>query len=159
MIREEDIDQILQEVSDDEDGVLLNTFIDRQQPFVQYLTSEAFNALSPEERDILLFVNMIVYHAVTRHREVQLDMSDYERIEEANWSKVNNEMPNKSWGEKLDLFFEDYPEEDLLSFVEDMTIADEEDRITEIGRECVFVTAKSYIDCITGPSKSKPAHL
>ena len=56
----------------------------------------------------------------------------------------------KTLKEIADFFFQDYPQEDLLAFVEDSLIDDEENDtpISNIGRNVIFVSMKSFIDCL-----------
>ena len=49
---------------------------------------------------------------------------------------------------KLDSFFKDYPQEDLLALVEDSIQQDEDNIVTPVGREIIFVACKSIIDTI-----------
>ena len=44
----------------------------------------------------------------------------------------------------------DYQQEDLLALVEDSIQADEEEMVTPIGKEIIFVACKSIIDVING---------
>ena len=48
----------------------------------------------------------------------------------------------------MDVFFENYQQEDLLAFVEDSLIDDEDEIVTKVGREPMFVALKSIIDCL-----------
>ena len=49
----------------------------------------------------------------------------------------------------MDVFFEDYAQEDMLAFVEDNLVEDEDSTITKEGREPIFVALKSVIDVLT----------
>jgi len=46
----------------------------------------------------------------------------------------------------MDIFFKNYFQEDLLAFVEDSLIEEEEGLVTKVGREPMFVALKSIID-------------
>ena len=61
---------------------------------------------------------------------------EIEEIEEQNWTLLN-ETKAKGFREKLDAFFEDYPQEDLLAFVEDALVEDEDDFLTKEGKELI----------------------
>ena len=56
-------------------------------------------------------------------------------------------MTAKKFRERLDVFFQDYFQEDLLAFVEDSLSEEEEEMVTKIGREPMFVALKTIIDC------------
>ncbi|MFT5382917.1 MAG: hypothetical protein ACI81W_000313, partial [Saprospiraceae bacterium] len=64
------------------------------------------------------------------------------------WEKLS-ENQSKGFRDKLDVFFENTSQEDLLAFVEDALVQDEEDdMISPEGREYVFITLKTIIDCL-----------
>ena len=67
--------------------------------------------------------------------------------EEKNWT-VLQEQKRGPFREKVTIFFEDYPEEDLLAFVEDTVELDDDSPITAVGREVIFIAAKSIIDTV-----------
>jgi hypothetical protein len=46
------------------------------------------------------------------------------------------------------VFFDGYPQEDLLAFLEDSLQQDEENPVTGVGAELIAVTAKSIIDVL-----------
>ena len=73
------------------------------------------------------------------------DIEEFQHHEDQNWA-LREEVANVT--EAIDQYFDGFVEEDLLAFVEDMLIIDEESEITELGREVIFITAKSYIDFI-----------
>jgi len=121
-----------------------------QGPLWIYLQEEILPILTPEEAEYLLFMLFIIYKSIERAKteikEISLD--DFQQAEEANWEKFDTNK-SKIFKAKLDNFFINYTEEDLLAFIEDMLTLDEEDEITSIGREPVFVICKSLVDvCI-----------
>ncbi|MFK8104727.1 MAG: hypothetical protein AB8G15_19570, partial [Saprospiraceae bacterium] len=74
-----------------------------------------------------------------------------EEKEEDNWEKLEN-VPAGSFRDRLDVFFKDYPQEDLLAFAEDALVEEEEDsdiNLTKEGKELMFVALKTIIDCLT----------
>lgn len=67
--------------------------------------------------------------------------------EEKNW-ELMNEVTAKRFRDRLDRFFEQYPQEDLLAFIED-ALADDEDGesiVSPESREPIFIALKSMID-------------
>jgi len=54
----------------------------------------------------------------------------------------------KKFRERLDEFFEETKQEDLLAFIEDALLDDEESPVSKEGREPMFVTLKAVIDTI-----------
>jgi hypothetical protein len=55
-------------------------------------------------------------------------------------------VKSKPFQHKADVFFKDYPQEDLLAFVEDALADDEDSEVTKEGREPMFVALKTIID-------------
>ena len=58
-------------------------------------------------------------------------------------------MTAKRFRDRMDIFFENYSQEDLLAFVEDNLVEDEDSLVTKEGREPMFVALKSVIDILT----------
>ena len=50
------------------------------------------------------------------------------------------------WRRRLDAFFKNYSEEDLLAFVEDILVEDEDQELTTVGKEIILICSKSLID-------------
>lgn len=127
-----------------------------QQPAILgYLFSESFLILTQQEKEYLLYLTLVIWESCEEVLEGILEMSpeELEEIEEANWTQYN-EATGKSFRQKLDGFFEEYPQEDLLAFVEDSLVISAEDEeaeefeVTKEGREPIFVALKTVIDCL-----------
>ena len=73
-------------------------------------------------------------------------MDAFNIIEEKNWA-IREEAA--SWDACKDKFFSLTSEEDILSFVEDILVDDEDNDMTDIGKEFIFILCQSYIDTIT----------
>jgi len=60
-------------------------------------------------------------------------------------------MPTKgSFRDRLTPFFDDSGEEDLLAFIEDLLVAEEEDNsISKEAREPMFISLKTVVDVLT----------
>jgi hypothetical protein len=84
---------------------------------------------------------------------LEMSPEELEEIEEGNWTQLNDAV-GKNFRQKLDGFFEDYPQEDLLAFVEDSLVISKEGEesddfeISKEGREPIFVALKTIIDCL-----------
>lgn len=142
MITEKQIDKVIIEMESED---FENQFSLEQAEFWHYLNSENFKSLNETEHQALFYINSVIYHVVVESNDFDFDMEAYEKMEDINWATRDS---NKSWATTKDAFFKDFPEEDLLAFVEDMLTRDEEDQITEIGEEIIFITSKSFIDFI-----------
>ena len=75
----------------------------------------------------------------------EISIESFQKCEESNW-EIFNESKTKIFREPLDTFFENYIEEDLLAFIEDMLTLEDNDEITTIGIVPMFVASKSLID-------------
>lgn len=144
MIKETDIDAIVLAMQEEgyKDG-----FVEGAEEYWHYLNSESFQGLSDKEHELLFFLNAVVYNVVESVEGATLEfaMPLFQDGEEDNW-QVREEESN--WASAADMFFEGYAEEDLLAFVEDMLNSEESDDLTEIGKEVLFITTKSYIDLV-----------
>lgn len=147
-ISEKEIDDAIEAFENDEskyDQALLD--FTRDQPGVTaYLLSEDFDSLSDDERELMLYMCIIMYNAIKSQDTAlnQLTTDEIEAAEDANWKKLE-EITSKKFSDRLDVFFDQTPQEDLLAFLEDVLI-EEEELITKEGREPIFVALKSIID-------------
>lgn len=141
MITELQIDQIFEKIGEEKDESILK-FIEGDKKFSAYLLGDQFKLLSETEKELLLFIHLTIWFCYDQYGQAfDFIIEDFTTIEEENWTKIEN---NKLSSElKIDLLFENYPQEDLLAFVEDML---QQEEITPLGKELIFVTAKSYID-------------
>ena len=142
MIPEQTIEKVIEDAS-----ILADSTFYSDSQISKYLLSEAFSALNETEQKELSFICDVIYNAYSLEKGVpSFDMDIMIDQEEKNW---NLRESSKNWDAAKDTFFENYPEEDLLAFVEDSLSDPEEDQLTQIGIEVIFITAKSYIDTVT----------
>lgn len=122
---------------------------DSQPALVDFLTQEAFDLLTDEEQDYLLLLGLTLFEASVKTNG-DLPVLTSESLgdaEEANYARLEGST-GKNFHERVDIFFKDYPQEDLLAFVEDALSDEEEELVTSEGRETLFVTLKSVIDAM-----------
>lgn len=122
---------------------------DTQPDLMAFLTQEGFDALTDEEKDYMLMLALTIWESARRTMGElpALDTDLIGEAEEANYTLLDNASGGQ-FRERMDVFFKDYPQEDLLAFVEDALTDDEEDMITPEGRETLFVTLKTIIDAL-----------
>ena len=122
-----------------------------QQPILlSYLWNEDFKVFTPKERDFMLFLLLVIWKSIQPYAD-ELETITEKKLadtEEGNWEKIQS-TKTKNFREKLDVFFENYNQEDLLAFLEDTISDEEEEMITKDGRESIFVAMKSILDCLT----------
>ncbi len=127
----------------------LDEFRQEQPVVLAYLTSENFEALSQKEQEYMLYIAQVLWLAI-REAIGPLDEVPGEALAEAedrNWELLAA-SPKRLFHERLDVFFDQSAEEDLLAFLED-ALSDEEDGFsTREGREAMFVSLKSIADTL-----------
>lgn len=143
------IDAVIdKEAEKDDDGMALLNQLSADQPAVTaYLAQENFNLLTLEEHDYLIFLFSVI-HSLYKHRfpaMKQVSQPLIEGCEEANWDVMNASTARK-FHDRLDPFFEEFEEEDLLAFVEDAISDDEIGLVSQEGREPMFIALKTIID-------------
>jgi len=127
----------------------------KQPVILSFLLSDNFDVLTPDERKFMLWLALVIWQSVEKINP-ELPVITQEQlgeVEERNWEKLNAVL-GKRFREQLDVFFENYPQEDLLAFVEDaLTLEGEEEEstfvLTKEGREPIFMGLKAIIDVLT----------
>lgn len=123
----------------------------QEQPMLlAYLTSEPFDLLIETEREYFFYLATVLYLSAVEQTGLKspIDEDAIGAKEEVNWGLI--QLSNaKDFRQRMDAFFEDYFQEDLLAFVEDALIDDEDSNLTEEGRELMAVGLKTLIDCLT----------
>jgi hypothetical protein len=129
------------------DEVQLTALGEEEPMLLAYITGEQFELLTNEEKDLLYYLAWIVYHAMQKVivELPELTEENLGEAEERNWELVED-TNTRDFRKLLDVFFENYPQEDLLAFVEDALVEDDEYNITAEGREIIFVGLKTLID-------------
>jgi hypothetical protein len=126
-------------------------FAEEQSLYLEVLQTQAFPLLDPSPRELLLFISTVIYFALSKKENIDsnFDLEEYLDAEEHNWGVKEK---STDWNNCLDRFFENYEEEDLLAFVEDMTADDEEHPLKDTDKEVIFISCKSYLDQLLVPS-------
>lgn len=149
-ISESVIDQKATIVGETEDfAELIQNFKAKQPALLAFLFSESFDLLTQSEKDFTLFLALVVWESVNAIHPGQklISAEEIEQAEEDNW-EILSDSQAKGFRDKLDVFFDNTGQEDLLAFVEDALIQDEDEIISPEGREYVFITLKTIIDCL-----------
>ena len=150
-ITEEIIDCITETLNNEENSYdeAIGDMQAKQPILFSYLLSESFKLLIKEESKYLLYLALVIWKAVdTKVTEMPLlDSAKIEEIEERNWT-LFNETNARRFKEKLDAFFDKYPQEDLLAFVEDALVDDEDSFVTKEGKELLFIGLRTTIDAL-----------
>ena len=152
-VSEDIIDEVVLELESADFEQEVTLFGEKQPVLLGYVLSEDFELLTNDEREWLLYLVLVLWKAIEKVHEkvIPLSKNDLEAAEEANWERLEH-VTAKRFRDRMTPFFEGYPQEDLLAFVEDNLTEDEEDTenvVTKEGREPMFVALKSVIDVLT----------
>ena len=154
-VSEGEIDEVSQLMDDEAISYdqLLVEMQDRQPILFSYLFSENFKLLTTEEKEYLLYLALIIWKAIAEQTEkaVPITSEIIEEKEEKNWT-IFNESTARVFRDKLDYFFQEYPQEDLLAYVEDALVDDEDTFVTKEGRDLMFIGLKTMVDSLCGIS-------
>ena len=125
--------------------------LSHEQPeLMDYLTNEDTEAFTEGEREILLFAALTIYRSVSRDaaEPVAITGDRLAAAEDANYAQLSLSK-GATFRDRLTPFFEQTGQEELLAFIEDLTVAEGEDEISSEAREPFFVTLKTLVDCLT----------
>ena len=155
-VSSEIIDQVidtLENLSDEQYEMQMEKFADAQPVIFAYLFNEEnFHLLTEDEKGYLQYLALITWLSIERvngsSEPVSEDMIG--AAEEANYQLLEA-GETKKFREKLDPFFEAYPQEDLLAFAEEAVLEEENEPdalVTKEGREPVFIALKTILDVL-----------
>ncbi len=151
MVTEATIEEVLESFVNDREEYeeSLSDLMDQQPPLLAFLAQESNDVLTEEEKDVLWYIILIIITSSRRFGISVGELSDTDlgNYEEFNW-EVLQQQPKGTFREKITPFFEEYDQEDLLAFVEDTLELEEDSPVTSVGRDVIFVSAKTVIDSI-----------
>ena len=151
MISESIIEEVIDHYENKEETYInaLAEIMDSQPALLGFLKQESTDILLEEEKDILWYIILVIYSSIEKSEIELATISDVKlsENEEKNWT-LFQEQPRGSFREKVTVFFEDYHQEDLLAFVEDTLELDDSSPMTAVGRDVIFILAKSVIDTL-----------
>lgn len=125
----------------------------KQPVLLSYFFTENFQVFTQGEKEYLFYLILVIWKAITLNGEHVPPVTEQQlsQAEDDNWERLQG-VKARSFHERLNVFFNNYPQEDLLAFVED-ALAEEEgedgELVTKEGREAIFICLKTAIDCLT----------
>lgn len=151
-ISENTINTLLESFEDQEVFLKKTQQVWNEQPdLAEFVDSENQGLLNESELALLRFLTTLIYSACQQllsGQRLSVPGQVLENCEEKNW-EIFNAQTNKSFRSVLDIFFQNYTQEDLLALVEDSLQEEEEEGIvTTVGREIIFIACKSIIDTL-----------
>lgn len=151
MVTEDRIQECIEELSE-QPMVFeqhLQEWMEWQPHIASYLFSESFSLLNEVEKEAFVFgatAIMTIAEEDDRDRPTYDDEIIGER-EEANY-EILEEQGASSIKNKMDAFFKDYPEEELLAFIEDLCVHEDDEDFTKDGVEVMVVGLKTVVDVL-----------
>ena len=115
-----------------------------------YMHQESFSLLTTEEKvylEMMVAVIFLSWEEVNGRFTQDLDAKLLEKIEELNWEKFHSSRA-KGFRDKLNPFFDNHSQEDLLAFIEDSIEDDEDQMVTGAARDIVFICTVTVLDTI-----------
>jgi len=139
MITESEIDKCIALIESDQSKAL-----ELPESFQEYLASEIYSSLRKDEQQVLNFSLSVIYNCCDPEED-KFDIDSYLDLEDHNWSLRDKD---RSLNDTMDAFFKNYSEEDLLAFVEDILVEDDDQELTTVGKEIILICSKSLIDLL-----------
>lgn len=124
----------------------------QDQPHIAaYLKPENHKLLTEEEYGLLWFMTVVVVQSYedTFGPARTLSQKQIGEAEEQLWATMN-EQKAKNFRDKLNVFFDQIPEEEILAFVEDNLIDDDDEIVSPAGREYLFVGCVAILISLLG---------
>ncbi|MFN4256995.1 MAG: hypothetical protein ACK4Q5_18495 [Saprospiraceae bacterium] len=150
----DDIIEKLDSLGDDQYEQQMDAFAEAQPVLVAYLFDEEnFHLLTEDERGYLQYLALIAWLSIVKVNGPSEPVSEEAigEAEEKNY-EVLEASTAKKFRDRLDPFFENTPQEDLLAFAEEAVMEAEDDPdsiVTKEGREPIFIAMKTVIDVLT----------
>ena len=149
-INESAIDSFIEKYENEKDYLNdLSLMLNSQPDLEAFLDQENYSLLTTNELSLLEYLCTIIYYscASVSNNSIIFHGKVIEKWEEQNWDAFNASKAN-NFTKIIDVFFEKYPQEDLLALVEDSIQSDEENIVSSVGSEIIFVACKSLIDTL-----------
>lgn len=154
-VSEKIIDAIIEELEDLPDEQYeqrMEAFAEAQPVLFAWLFSDNFDLLAEDEKGYLQYLALIAWLSITKVNGPGEPVSEEQigEAEEKNY-QVLEASTAKKFRDRLNPFFENTPQEDLLAFAEEAVLEDEDDPeslVTKEGREPIFVAIKTLVDVL-----------
>ncbi len=155
-VSEKVIDAVIDELDELEEELYelkMEAFAQAQPVVLAYLFNEEnFHLLTEDEKGFLQYLCLIAWISFERVNGSTEPVGEelIGELEEKNYG-ILEEAPGKKFRDRLDPFFEGYPQEDLLAFLEEAVLEEEDDPdsfVTKEGRETIFIAAKTVLDAL-----------
>jgi hypothetical protein len=154
-VSEKTIDEVieaLEDLNDEHYEQHTEAFAEAQPVLMSWLFGDNFDLLNEDEKGYLQYLSLIVWLSVVKVNGLGEAVSEEQigEAEEQNYEVLEGSTAKK-FRDRLNPFFENAPQEDLLAFAEEAVLEDEDNPealVTKEGREPIFVALKTVIDVL-----------
>lgn len=152
MISEQTIEKSIAEIADS-DTNWFEQMSEDQPVLASYLAAEDHEAFTDSETQYLYYLAVVCWKCFdsTYPEMSEVDEDSLSIREENNWNRIDSLRP-AALKNIVDKYMPDYPEQELLFFLEDALQIDEEDDehpVTKSGQIPMFVTLLTMVDMLT----------
>lgn len=125
----------------------MNNLFENQPELLAFLQQESLEVLTTDEKHLLFVLVTATFEACKKVSHIPMVSMDLlGTAEEANWD-ILSQTKKKQFRHRLDAFFDQSNQEDILAFFED-ALMEEDNEITDIGREPIFIAALSTVQAL-----------
>lgn len=155
-VSEEVIDQqvdALDNYTDEQYETQMEAFSNAQPVVFSWLFSEHFDLLTEDEKGFMQYLALIIFNSIVKTNGGPTEPVSEEALgaaEERNYEMLEGSN-SKNFRDRLNPFFDNTPQEELLAFAEEAVLEDEDEQdaiVTKEGRELIFIALKSVIDTV-----------
>lgn len=158
-VSEDIIDAVIEELetySDEQYEQQMEAFAEAQPVLFAWLFSEHFDLLNEDEKGYLQYLALIAWHASVKANGPLEAVSEDQigEAEEKNY-EILEHSTGKNFRDRLDMYFENTDQEDLIAFAEEAVLEDEDDPeslVSKEGREPIFIALKTMVDVFSAVS-------
>ncbi len=154
-IAEDKIDAVLERVNENSSfySLILEDIVKSYPQITSFLNRNNFKLLKEEEYECMWFLYAIIHQSCIEEMDFEADRLEIssesiEKREEYNWG-ILNDSPKGEFYKRITSFYKNYLQEDLLAFVEDSLNSEDNDYLSNVGTEIIFVSLKTLIDVLT----------
>lgn len=158
-VSEDTIDAVIEELetySDEQYEQQMQAFSEAQPVLFSWLFSEHFDLLNEDEKGYLQYLSLIAWKSIVKANGVVEAVSEDQigEAEEKNY-EILELSTGKKFRDRLDPFFENTDQTELIAFAEEAVLEDEDDPeslVTKEGREPIFIALKTMVDALSAAS-------
>ena len=148
-ISEKIIDSVLNEFENNEHSLehAFDAMIIQQSDLLYFLHESIEGVFSKDEQVLIQFVVAVLFKSILKEASFigAISPEEIEYIDGQNWDVIERSTGG-SFRKIVTGFFEGYAQEDLLVFIEDSLMEDENSFVTDDSRLPMFVLLKTILD-------------